>query len=267
MQDKIKKLVLFDVDGTLIAHNPNWNEAALDALSEGFSVTLTNREVPENIGTAIGVAIEVLKANGITEMICENYKENIEKSVAAFQRIVKEGVENGSLVWMALPNAKNILKILSQRSDVKLALLTANPRDVTMMKLKSAGIDPRYFMDDNSDELCGAFGCEHESRSSLINIAMKRCSKEQKIGHPISVDAVFIGDTPHDVNCAHDNNIPCVAVTTGVYVKTDLHLADYILEDGFENLTESIEAILRTLTKTIPQTSLAVEKKIRCLMV
>lgn len=58
-------------------------------------------------------------------------------------------------------------------------------------------------------------------------------------------DMVIIGDTPRDVQCAHVNNIPCVAVATGKFSQEELRKcgADVVLSD-LSNTQHVIELLL-----------------------
>uniref|UniRef100_H2YHG5 Uncharacterized protein n=1 Tax=Ciona savignyi TaxID=51511 RepID=H2YHG5_CIOSA len=102
---------------------------------------------------------------------------------------------------------------------------------------------------ENSQDLFGGFGSDpHEYRSDLVTVARKRYA--EFLGHDgiTPNDMVVIGDSPRDIECAHANNVPCVAVTTGIFDREKLTSADCILE-GFKDISESVSAIIKTNRK------------------
>lgn len=141
--------------------------------------------------------------------------------------------------WVLLILSADLWKIF-------LLFLLGNIHDTALLKLQSAGVLTDLFrVDETGTHLFGAFGSDHGNRSHLVKIAQERY--EKILGGKISPnDMVIIGDSPKDIACAHANNVPCVAVTTGVHCKEDLETADYLLSNGFENIEESIKAILET---------------------
>ncbi|CAK8694318.1 unnamed protein product [Clavelina lepadiformis] len=123
-------------------------------------------------------------------------------------------------------------------------VFSGNLQSTAVLKLKSAGVNLDLFHVENFG-IMGAFGSDHGVRSKLVEIAKERYCKHLGVPDIDPNDMVVIGDSPKDISCAHDNGVPCVAVTTGIYSSKDLEDADYVL-DGFNNLDESVEAIVET---------------------
>ncbi len=79
----------------------------------------------------------------------------------------------------------------------------------------------------------GAFGCEEERRTDLIQLARERAS-----GWPAE-RTVAVGDTPLDVESAHAARIRCVAVTSDSFGREELGAADAVL-DRFAELPAAL---------------------------
>lgn len=56
----------------------------------------------------------------------------------------------------------------------------------------------------------------------------------------------MVGDTPKDIECAHVNQSPCVAVATGRYNEEQLSDADCVLS-SFEDVNKSVLAMVETM--------------------
>jgi phosphoglycolate phosphatase len=118
--------------------------------------------------------------------------------------------------WRAAPRAAETLDELARTHD--LALLTGNPEPVARARMTRLGLD-RFFATGT-----GAFGCEAEDRADLVVLARRRA------GDPPLADIALVGDTPRDVEGAHDAGIRAIAVATGEYGPSDLSAADVVLD-------------------------------------
>lgn len=134
-----------------------------------------------------------------------------------------------------MPGVRALLDSLSQRSDAYLALLTGNYEDAARVKLQYFDLW-RYFS-------CGAFGDDAPDRNGLLPKALARV---RECGGPevAPADAVLIGDTPLDVQCAAAAGARAIAVATGGHDAATLRAsgADVVFED-LSHLDEVIAAI------------------------
>nr|XP_039249072.1 uncharacterized protein LOC120326790 [Styela clava] len=251
MKDKIPRLLLFDIDGTLTKSHykdsVNGHPMAR-ALSEAFGKSIKRNAISFAGGTDRSIIRDVLQGNGITEDNTTDYEKRVIETLRILPEFMRTGIAEGNYSWSALPNVHKLLQRLSQIEDVRLALLTGNIVEDARIKLECASIDISLFEVESSDgkkELLGAFGSDHEVRSKLVPFAKKRYS--DLIGQQVlSQDMIIIGDSPKDITCAHDNGVACVAVGTGPSSYEHLTDADHLLKDGFKNIDESIDVILRT---------------------
>ena len=117
--------------------------------------------------------------------------------------------------WRAAPRVVETLDELAQ--DHELALLTGNPEPVARARMRRLGLD-RFFPSGT-----GAFGCEAEQRAGLVQLA------RQRAGTPPLSKVVLVGDTPRDIEGAHEAGIRAIAVTTGDYGPIELADADHVL--------------------------------------
>ena len=123
-----------------------------------------------------------------------------------------------------MPGVRPLLDTLQQRDDVYLALLTGNYEEAACQKLEYFDLW-RYFP-------CGAFGDDAPDRNGLLPKALTRI---RECGGPSveAREAVVIGDTPLDVECAAAGGARSMAVATGRYNVDALRAAgaDVVLED------------------------------------
>jgi phosphoglycolate phosphatase-like HAD superfamily hydrolase len=110
-----------------------------------------------------------------------------------------------------LPNVREILEELRDRSDVKSYLLTGNTRGGARAKLTHYDLF-KYFPD-------GAFAEDAQARATIASRALDLARQ----AGPIAEDRIFvIGDTPHDIECANAIDAWTIAVGTGGYSLDEL---------------------------------------------
>ncbi|MEE9394088.1 MAG: HAD hydrolase-like protein [Planctomycetota bacterium] len=120
-----------------------------------------------------------------------------------------------------------LLEKLGRRDDLVLGLLTGNYEFSGRMKLKACGVKNAAFT-------LGAFGEDasfpHPHRRNLPPVAQRRF--ELSFGHAAE-NTIIIGDTPHDVDCAHAHGLPALGVATGTASLEELKAAgaDLAIED------------------------------------
>jgi len=257
MCNKIPRLLLFDIDGTLTksAYSKGAESYICKALSLEFAREVHRNGIIFDGGTDGSIAADLLGQYGINKQSCSSYETKVFNAFENMISIMKEGIKNNMYHWERLNNTNEILHQLSQRKDVKLALLTGNHKQTAKLKLENAGIETHHFRwgsyDGDDDSLFGAFGgSDHPVRSELVRIARDRYVNYLSGGNADDKfkvdwnDLLVIGDSPKDITCAHHNNVACVAVDTGKFNANQLIDADIVLEGGFANLEVAIEAIL-----------------------
>lgn len=213
------KLVLFDIDGTLMDSGGAGTRSMNLAFEELFSV----RNAFEWIGMAGKTDIQIMKEglakhgldseNGNVGMICDAYIRRLRTEIGNSKRHLKPGIEES-------------LRILSGMEGIYLGLLTGNVQAGARIKLGSFGLNSYFPL--------GAFGDDDEDRNNLLPFAAERFRGLYNRDVEYS-DCVVIGDTPRDVECAKLYNAYAVAVATGPY------LYDTLLASGADMVLNTIK--------------------------
>lgn len=222
------KLLLFDIDGTLIDSGEAGTRALNLAFEEIFSIPEAFRGISMAGKTDIQIMKEAMRRHGLDsengdlKILCENYIRHLKAQIDNPRRHLK-------------PFIRETLTALSERRDLALGLLTGNIRDGAMIKLSPFGIS-HYFS-------LGAFGDDHEDRNRLLPVAVERFMRVYKRDIDYR-DCIIIGDTPRDVECAKAHGANAIAVATGPYPYETLlsTKADIVLRDMSE-LTRKMDVL------------------------
>lgn len=194
-----KRLVLFDIDGTLLHCGSSARESLSSALSEfaGEELPLELEDVAGS--TDLGIMRTALsRASSLDGKIGE-YLPQIAERYLEILRIAYPARGDQYLY----PGVREILEVLKSREDVRLGLLTGNLREGARVKLEPFGIWEYFSL--------GAFGSDSEDRNALPEIAWRRA--EERYGEKYGADqTVLVGDTPRDAACAEVNEIRAVII-------------------------------------------------------
>ena len=198
------KILLFDVDGTLIraggAGRKALNRAAeklygqKNACSE---LSLAGRTDLYNFGQTYRVATGKKPTRAAVERLHQEYLKTLPYYVRA-------AIRNGS--YHVPPGLKTLLKHLSRDKRVLLGLGTGNMEKGARIKLEPSGFNA-YF-------LFGGYGSDSFHRPVLLKKAVVRA---RKLAHArfAPSDVYVIGDTPLDVAAGKKAGYKTVAVGTG----------------------------------------------------
>ena len=204
------RLVLFDIDGTLLNSGGMGRAAMRRALGQVFG-SPGNPSYRYDGKTDKQIVREVMRMEGHTD---EHIDSRMEKLVELYLEGLREGAKSGKFNVRPLDGIPEILDALEQRDDVILGLLTGNVEPGARIKLKAAGIDPDRFR-------INAFGSDHEHRPELPAIARRRAG--ETLGLDIAGDrVVVIGDTPADIECGRSLGAKAIGVASGHYTVEQL---------------------------------------------
>jgi phosphoglycolate phosphatase-like HAD superfamily hydrolase len=228
-----KKLLLFDIDGTLLLSAGAGRRAILKAIHEYVGDLEPLRGIRFDGKTDPQIVAELFEAGGDPEpdeparitRVLDRYVSLLEQELT--------GPEHGT---SPMPGVPELLEQLG-RTPAVLGLLTGNVVPGARLKLRAARIDCDQFV-------VGAYGSDHARRAELPPIAAKRA--EPWFGRiPGGTEVVIIGDTPADVACAASIGARTVAVATGGYSEAELADAgaDAVLPD-LSDLPRARAAIL-----------------------
>lgn len=226
------KLLLFDIDGTLIRSQGAGRETLAYALEQVFGSAGPIADYHMSGKTDPRIILDLMTAVGfqpddITAKLPQIYELMAVKGAEIFpHRDLR-----------ACVGVQELLAALSQRSDVLLGLLTGNAQLTSPIKLAAAGIDPADFR-------VGVYGSDALDRNHLPAIGIERAN--QLTGHEFAgYNTTIIGDTPADILCARAGKATAVAVASGWHSAATL--AKYQPDHLFENLAEThtiLEALL-----------------------
>lgn len=227
----MRKLVLFDIDGTLV-------------LTGGAGLRAMNRALQEVFGKAEG--LDGIPVAGRTDWaILSDAVRKVGRSLDGglladlehryVTNLAEEIQQPGTGRKEVLPGIADLLEELERRDDVFVGLVTGNFEAGARVKLGYFDLW-RYFT-------CGAFGGDAADRNALVPFALERA---RACGLPDIADEhiLVIGDTPHDVTCAHAAGAVAVGVATGSSPVEELRAAG--AQHVFEDLADTA-AFLRLL--------------------
>ena len=198
------KLLLFDIDGTLVraggAGRKALNEAALKLYGKEnvcSEFSLAGRTDLWNFATAYRLATGRKPAKRAVEKL---YREYLRLLPGYVRRATREKT------YILPPGIKTLLNRLKRESGVLLGLGTGNLEEGARIKLGPSGFNG-YFR-------FGGFGSDSFHRDLILKKAVRRAVAHA--GRRIPARDVFvIGDTPYDVAAGRKAGYQTVAVGTG----------------------------------------------------
>lgn len=215
----MKTLLLWDIDGTLIASGGAGMTAMRVALQRVFGVDGSIEDIEFAGRTDRWIARRVFEkfSIAVTE---ENFTRYFEGYVAVLPEELARAGASARVLKGVLP----LLNAVAMAPDVSQGLLTGNLRRGAETKLKHHGLW-KYFP-------FGAFADDHELRDHLGPHALQRAVAHTGITFPRKRTWV-IGDTPHDIACGKIIGARTLAVATGSHTAAQLaeHQPDAVLPD------------------------------------
>jgi phosphoglycolate phosphatase len=226
----VTKLILFDIDGTLVLTGGAGGRAMARAFEEVFRLQHGMPSISMAGRTDAWIVAQMAASHGLpwTPEIFERFHNAYIGHLT--EEIHKPGPQKG-----ILPGVRDVLEALAAHNGAHLALLTGNFERGAQIKLEYFDLW-RYFA-------VGAFGDRTHDRNSLLATALARVAAA---GGPVITPAetVIVGDTPLDVAVAVAGGARSLAVATGSYDAAALRAsgADVVVEDLVD-----VEAVLEGL--------------------
>jgi len=224
-EKKEKRLLLFDIDSTLI----NSGGAGLAALKLASQKRLGGDENLEGIEIAgrtdSGIVRQILAKHGI-----EPTNENVWAFLDVYVELLE--LQLPKCHGHVLPGVKNLLGWIESQPHLTLGLLTGNIARGAQLKLEHYQLWKHFPF--------GAFADDHHDRNELGAVACRRALEHSEWEFsPSSVD--IIGDTEHDIACGRAIGARTVAVATGSRSREKLAQSkpDFI----FDNFAETDNVI------------------------
>jgi phosphoglycolate phosphatase-like HAD superfamily hydrolase len=230
-----KRLLLFDIDGTLIASNLAGRQVMSLALEETYGTAGAIDGYSFAGKTDLGIITDLLTGAGLA---ADDVK-------AKLLRLYGSMAKRGSLLFsqdglVPCPGVERLLTALKEDPQFVLGLQTGNAQSTALLKLSAAGIDPEQFP-------VAAFGSDAEEKDGLLPIAWRRARR--LTGHAFEGHNTFvIGDTLADVRSAQVHGAWAIAVASGSHSYEALAelQPDYLVKD-----LSDTEQMMKTLKSTI----------------
>ena len=213
------KLLLFDIDGTLI----HAGGAGIRAANRAFGVIDDIEDAMQGIrpdGKTDPLILREIFRNTLNRDYSEGEAARVYRSYLVF---LEEEMKKRNPITV-LNGISKILEAISLRDDLELGIATGNIEEAAWIKLRYSGLDSYFEF--------GAFGTDSEYRGEIIRIAIERgeriLNKSSGFG-----EVVVIGDTPFDIIHGKAAGPKVLSVATGSYSLKDLeiHDPDYLFED------------------------------------
>ena len=226
------KLVLFDIDGTILWSDGAGRRAMTEALTHVFG-SAGPTEYRYDGKTDPQIVRDLMRLAGRTDAeIDASMAPLTARYLAGLERELAEGGHHARL----LDGVIELLDALEARDDVVVGLLTGNLREGAGLKLRAVGIELERFR-------VVAFGSDHHHRPELPAVAQRRA--REMLGCEIPArDIIVIGDTPADIECARSVGARSIAVATGRYSTEEL--ASHEPTAVFESLADT-DSVLRVI--------------------
>ena len=212
MSSRPRRLILFDIDGTLVltgrAGVRGMNAAfqrlygRTDALDGVPIAGRTDRAIVTDVLGALQLDVDDSRIAGVRDAYLNELKVEIHRPVAHWSGV--------------LPGVRDLLDVLDQRDDVAIGLLTGNFEGGAAIKLGHFDLWRRFRF--------GAYGDRYVDRRDLVPVAIEEAARAG-VGAVAARDVIVIGDTPLDVDCAVTHGARAIGVTTGPFARAELAAA------------------------------------------
>lgn len=194
------RLVLFDVDGTLLRGGPA-KDAFRVAMTRTFGTAGAVATHEFSGKTDPQIARELLHGAGFDDATIDaGFPELWRRYVDEMERRLPDRPPR------VLPGVEALLDALDRREEIATGLLTGNIADGARLKLSAVGLERRFRI--------GAFGSDDEVRDRLPPIAVRRARRHWGVAFDPG-RVVVVGDTHRDVACGRAGGHRTLAVATG----------------------------------------------------
>ncbi len=203
----MKKLILFDIDGTLLTTHGHSVRAMLAAYHHVWGQDLSHVQETMDGKTELQITHELLAAVGVSReqvqaglpRFWSRYEQELERHVSTERTTVHPGV-------------REVVAALAAQPEHVVGILTGNCASAARIKLAAARLDGFRV---------AAYGDRHEQRSRLPAVAVEEARR--LCGHDFrGRQIVIIGDTPNDIRCGRPLGVKAIAVATGRFTVAEL---------------------------------------------
>ncbi len=197
------KILLFDIDGTLLLSGKAGYRALTRTFTELFGVARGFDDIPVAGMTDEIILSAALERAGVAADLETRARFHTRYCELFADEIHYPGPRKGLMRGVAA-----LLETLSRYNDIRCGLVTGNFARPAQVKLEHFELW-RFFH-------FGAYGDDASVRDELVPIAVERARRDG-VAVESAGDVVVIGDTPLDVQCAVAAGARSVAVATESY--------------------------------------------------
>ncbi|MDQ1499173.1 MAG: hypothetical protein QOI86_2513 [Actinomycetota bacterium] len=229
--ERVERLILWDIDGTLVQTAGVGAAAFTTAIETTFGVPAGHHGVSMAGKTDPQIAREILTVLHLHDAA----GTHLAGLLAETERLVAAGRDRIRAGGRILPGVARLLEALTCPGTVQ-TVLTGNTAANAAVKLDAFDLRPWLDLD------VGAYGSDDADRNALVPVALERV--ERRYGPVDRAGLWVVGDTPLDAACARAGGAHCLLVANGFAARPDLEAAgaDHVVDD----LTDT-EAILSLL--------------------
>jgi len=200
------KIVLFDIDGTLL-HSGGAGKAAMEfALRQTYAIENILETVSYSGRTDQAISHDLLTVHGVEptdqnrKRLCRAYLNALPEKLLAYTTLLCPGIPE-------------LLACMRDHPDVALGLLTGNAVEGARLKLAHVGLWDYFSF--------GGYGDVHFERDEVARDALRNAITAIPVAGE-SHEVYVIGDTPLDVRCARAIGAKAIAVATGWHELAEL---------------------------------------------
>lgn len=219
----MNRLLLFDIDGTLVDTGGAGREALRRALRAVFGETGPIDSFDFHGKTDPAIVHGLMREVGRGEREVERALDRLwDAYLEALSEELTHRRSEGRV--SPYPGVPDLLESVAADPRFAVALVTGNVAPGAWHKLDAAELTHHFGF--------GAFGSDSSLREDLPPLALRRAARQ--LGREYApADAVVIGDTPEDVRCARASGVHAVTVATGRHGPEELaeHGPDHVFVD------------------------------------
>jgi phosphoglycolate phosphatase len=232
---ELRRLILWDVDGTLVRVGP----ASLTAFDAAVRAVVGRNPGPHGVQfsgkTDPQIALEILAAMALSDSEATHHLPGVLRALEETLRDTVGAMRRGGQM---VPGVREVLSRLAADPSVLQTVVSGNIESNARLKLQVFGLD-RWF-----DFETGAYGSDHHDRDELVPIVLDKLERTRGY-RPDPADIWVVGDTPRDLACARAGGTRCLLVATGWTPLEELR--DAGADAVFPNLSDT-DAVVRVLT-------------------
>jgi len=228
---RLKTIVLFDIDGTLLVSFGAGRRAFDRAFKELFQVSSAwGNTIPH--GRTDWDLIEEIALRTLQRKLSNNELGQLE---ASYIEYFAEEIAAPDVLEIK-PGVPKLLQALAGFENILLGIETGNLEKAAELKLRHAKLDAHFSF--------GGFGSDSRIRKEIIETAISRGMQTHSTTLEQIKNIVVVGDAPQDVEAAKAVGARAIAVATGRSSKEELNqLGADLVFDTLEETEKVINAI------------------------